>query len=149
MTIAERFLSKFEAPSPFVCWEWRGYRHPSGYGVLSKGPRGGGFTQAHRVSFEYFRGPIQDGKIVCHHCDNPGCVNPNHLFVGTIAENTKDRDLKNRQAKGERSARAVLTEDQVREIRASSLSLRKLAAIYGVGHSAISEVRLRKTWRHL
>lgn len=80
------------------CWEWTGYRLKNGYGQFRPGP--GQRTKAHRYSYELAYGPISDGMFICHHCDNPPCVRPDHLFVGTPADNSHDRDIKGRGIRG-------------------------------------------------
>jgi DNA-binding CsgD family transcriptional regulator len=87
--------------------------------------------------------------IVCHHCDNPSCVNPQHLFLGTIQDNMDDRNAKGRQARGERNAPSKLTEAQVLAIRADSRTNREVALQYGVQENTVSNIRLRKTWQHV
>jgi len=79
--------------SPDQCWEWTRSRYPTGYGHVSR-RLGGGY--AHRAAYELWVGPIPVGLIVCHSCDNPPCVNPAHLWVGTQKENIRDRDKKGR-----------------------------------------------------
>jgi len=85
-----KFLSKFVQGDPNECWEWLGSKNKGGYGN-------------HRLSYEYFIGHIPKGLCVCHKCDNPGCVNPNHLFLGTYKENMQDCKIKGRICKGEKS----------------------------------------------
>ncbi len=77
------------------CWEWQGSTR-NGYGVISKGGRNGRQLKAHRLSYEMHLGSIPEGMIVCHTCDNPICVNPGHLFVGTHKDNAVDKMNKNR-----------------------------------------------------
>lgn len=89
------------------CWLWSGFRDRAGYGRF-KGP--GNIQHAHRTSWVFERGPIPKGLFVCHHCDNPPCVNPEHLFLGTSADNTRDRDRKGRQARGERHGSRTMPE---------------------------------------
>jgi hypothetical protein len=103
------------------------------------------------LAFEFTYNVSTLGFVVCHTCDNPPCCNPRHLFKGTNAVNTADRVKKGRSSasRGERNWRAILTEEQVREIRGSALSHTELARRYGVGRTAIAAVRERKTWRHV
>lgn len=98
-----RFLSNAESSEPDWCWFWLGCRDPQGYGLLSVEGRN---KKAHRLSWEFFRGPIPDGRMVCHDCpdgDFPGCVNPHHLFVGTAEDNSHDSKRKGRTAIGDRN----------------------------------------------
>jgi hypothetical protein len=97
-------------------------------------------------------GPIPDGLCVCHACDNPPCINPEHLFLGTNASNTQDRQDKERQARGERAARSKLTEDEVREIRqlaAAGETQRSIGAHFGVTDKNVGFIVRRQTWAHV
>jgi hypothetical protein len=100
-----------------------------------------------------FRGEIPEGMHVCHKCDVPGCVNPDHLFLGTPADNAADKVRKGRQQrlsfKGEANGCARLTEADVRAIRASNLKGIELSQIYNIARGAISQIRNRKAWRHV
>ena len=88
---AERFFSKVKYSDG--CWEWQAYKSPKGYGYFGVKQK---TMRAHRWAYEYFREPLF-GLHCCHHCDNPSCVNPFHLYAGTNADNTRDRDSKGRQ----------------------------------------------------
>lgn len=151
---ADRFWKRvLRSDDPEVCWEWSGSRTPQLYGKFySRGER---YGYAHRFSYRLAFGPIPPGMHVCHRCDNPPCVNPNHLFLGTAVDNAADRDAKGRNGKvgkfGEASRTNVLTEGQVREIISlkGSLSYRKIATRYGVCYSAIKAIMDRRTWSHL
>ena len=92
ITRAERFWRKVKHGSG--CWEWQGAKVRGGYGFFWDGKRNG---VAHRYSYELAYGPIPSGKIVCHHCDNPPCVRPDHLFCGTHSDNENDKYAKGRE----------------------------------------------------
>jgi len=89
--LTERFWSKVNKTNG--CWLWTAAQNRAGYGVLN---RDGIATLAHRISYEFQHGPISGGLHVCHHCDTPACVRPDHLFLGTDATNAADRDAKRR-----------------------------------------------------
>lgn len=131
------------------CWEWTSYRAPKGYGRASYRDIG---VAAHRLSYEINVGPIPDGLMVCHKCDNPPCVRPDHLFLGTNAENQRDASrkgrLKGRHA-GELHPTARLTERDVLAIRRSRDPIRVIAQTYGIARSTVTSVRSGRSWKHL
>lgn len=131
---------------PDGCWIWRGSKTNAGYGRLF---HKGHSEYAHRFAFRMLVGPLAKGLQVCHRCDNPSCVNPNHLFSGTNKENSDDRDAKGRCQRGSGHYKARLSEDDVRRILRSDLPTSVLAALFGVSAPTISEIRHRKTWKHV
>ena len=126
------------------CWIWKGAVSNSGYGLCGSEQKK--TASAHRVSFQAFVGKIPKGKIIAHICDNTLCVNPAHLFLATHAENSADMVSKNRSARGEKCGKSKLTEEQVKFIRESNLSQRKLGAMFNVSHSNIGYVKRGATW---
>ncbi len=125
-----------------TCWLWKGTRYPTGYGRLGGGNNG---RYAHRVAYELCHGPFPQHMKILHHCDNPPCVRPDHLFLGTDADNVRDKVEKGRQG-----LTAKLTPAQVLEIRASvGLSQRALAWKYGVRKATIYYIQQRRTWKHI
>lgn len=135
------------------CWKWLGNTDSRGYGVV-KVPEGaegfsGKFTKAHRVAFYLANGYIDKDLSVCHKCDNPACVNPSHLFLGTHSDNMQDMFAKGRNVRGERCPHAKLTADDVREIRSSTLPGYVLAEKYGISANYLTQVRLGHAWEWL
>jgi len=128
------------------CWEWTKGRVEQGYGRLSVGL---GEVRAHRLSFEIAFGPIPEGLMVCHHCDNPPCCNPSHLFVGTNTDNMADMATKGRSLQGTRHHKAKLTDDDVRAIRADCRMQIEIAPAYGVTQGLIGMIKRGEVWKHL
>lgn len=149
--LAERFWEKVDTSGE--CWEWTANRYSAGYGQFSASS--GHPSLAHRIAWELTNGSIPDGMHVCHNCpggDNPACVNPAHLFLGTAADNSADMVRKARSARGEGHPSVRLTETDVRRIRALSANGVPFVAIavqFGVGHTTILNVAHRRTWRHI
>jgi len=109
---------------------------------------------AHRFSWEYFNGPIPVGLQVLHKCDNPLCINPNHLFLGTNDDNVKDKVSKNRQTKGSKNGCPSLTEEDVENMitkiyTSEFSSIKQISQIYKVDRSIISNILLGKAWTHV
>jgi hypothetical protein len=131
------------------CIEYTGTLQAAGYGVIQISKRR---TQAHRVSFELHNGPIPEGMMVRHMCDNPPCINPDHLELGGQTENMADMVERGRSLPGERQPNAKLTDEQALKI-ISRLRLgetqRSLAIEYGVSHTTIYSIASNKGWKHL
>ena len=150
--LALRFWAKVDKSNAGGCWVWTAGRTPKGYGTIRRGGNGTPKVLAHRLSYEFAYGPFPVRLMVLHSCDNPPCVNPDHLFLGTGADNAADRDWKGRGTKPPLHRRAThprakLTEEQVAEIRASSDPQYVLARRYNIGTSQISAIRNGKSWR--
>jgi hypothetical protein len=146
-----RFQTYYTPGAEDECWLWQGALHVQGYGQIKltcKRKQG----YAHRIAYELACGPIPPKKQVCHTCDNPRCVNPSHLFVGTSGDNHQDMKRKNRHLFGEKNGSAVLTERQAREIFALlplGISQRELATRYHVSQGTISKMSRGERWSHL
>lgn len=146
---ADRFWRKVDQSGD--CWLWMGSRHPQGHGY-SVIPGTGRVTYAHRVAWMLTHGDIPPGLEVCHKCDNPPCVRPDHMFLGTHLDNMRDSAAKKRHQYGERSVHAKFTEDDVRTIRrrhAAGEGITAMSREYGVYHGAISAICLRRNWKHV
>lgn len=130
------------------CWEWGGKVTKQGYGIMKINKK---YVTMHRYSYQTYIGEIPKGMLICHRCDNPKCVNPFHLFLGTHADNAQDRVLKNRSNHpvGERCAKAVLKEVEVLEIAKSDLSITDLSEKYAVSKTTIRSIKHKKSWKHL
>jgi hypothetical protein len=158
----DRFWSKVDKTE--TCWLWT-KGTTVGYGSFRL-PCGS--FLAHRISWMLVHGPIADGLFVCHHCDTPRCVRPDHLFLGTIADNVRDAASKGRMPSGdkhwthrmperrvigEQHGATPLTDDDVREIRrlyaTSTITQDALAKRYGIGQASIFHILKRHTWRHI
>lgn len=147
-TIA-RFWSKVDkSAGPEGCWLWTAGKYKDGYGQF----KAFGMCQAHRISWSLVHGAASRDVCVCHRCDVPACCNPSHLFLGTGAENTADRDAKGRQSRGERHPRAKLTEGLVvkmRELRRAGATVASLSSEFGVSIALVSLVTRGKLWSHV
>ena len=147
--LAERFWEKVEVGGQDECWTWLASTKQGGYGKIMGDD--GRFYLAHRVAYEMLIGDIPAGLLLCHRCDNPACVNPAHMFIGTQADNLKDMRSKGRGNPpcGTRHPRARLTEQLVTQIRSDLRSHRQLAKVLGISKSAIGMAKAGVTWKHV
>lgn len=136
------------------CWIWTGFRHPRrGHGMLCRSSNNISKTYyAHRFLWESLNGRIPEGMCLCHKCDNPPCVNPDHLFLGTRADNNKDMVNKGRQVKGCNNGKSKIDETDVKLIK-FLLSLgnyqRVIADWFNVSDNVISDVKTGRCWSHV
>ncbi len=141
--LADRFWPKVEKRANGECWPWLGHLSSRGYGQIRTGLSGDRRETAHRASWRLAHGQVPSDLFVCHRCDNPPCVNPAHLFLGTTQENTADRHTKGRSLRGAEHGSAKLTDAQVAEIRELWLwgsQGKALAIRFGVSQSLISGI---------
>ena len=154
-TLAEKVGPERYKIVPSGCWEWKLYKNPLGYGVVSFGKRGQPkrITGAHRLSWIVYRGSIPDGLCVLHKCDNPSCINPDHLFLGTNADNMRDMAAKGRTRvlRGQQVGTAKLFPRQVRKIKQlfGILNDCQIARAFEVSDSLIWNIRKGISWRHV
>jgi hypothetical protein len=165
---SERFWAKVNKGGPVPshqpelgpCWVWTAKTNHDGYGQIREGGEGTPFLQAHRANWVFANGPIPDGLWVLHRCDNPLCVRPAHLFLGTASDNTRDAMRKGRMAIGEANSRAKLSDSDVVLIRHKyQLALaagrrhreivRSLAPEFEISERSIEGIVNGETWRHV
>jgi hypothetical protein len=146
----DRLKAKVSVNEETGCWMWTASVNTNGYGQFRYQGRP---WQAHRASWLLHNGDIPEGLYVLHRCDTPLCVNPDHLFLGSQSDNLLDAVGKNRwnsgRLSGEEHGRSLVNEDDVRAIRASTETIRKLAAQYGISVGAIQHIRKRRSWQHV
>lgn len=144
MTVEQRFWNKVVKSSN--CWKWTGAKFRGGYGNY----RG---NCAHRFSYELKNGKIPKGLVACHTCDNPICVNPEHIFIGTHAQNVLDKVRKGRHPIGSKTYNSKLNEKLVIEIRKKytprKYSMYRLSKEYKVSVMVICDIIHRKRWKHV
>ena len=152
---SENFFAKISKDGPLIlktrCWVWFGSKDSDGYGAFWIANKK---WRTHRFSYQFHFSSIPKGQCVCHRCDNPCCVNPSHLFIGTFSDNNRDRMKKgrNRDQRGERHNMVKLTESQVLEIRSRPYYrgiTYALAKEFGVKPTTICLIRHGKIWKHL
>lgn len=150
-SILQRFQDKYIPEPNSGCWLWTANCIRGGYGGMFGDKK---TARAHKISYELYKGIIPNGLHVCHRCDTRSCVNPDHLFLGTAAENTADMMRKNRGKrpilKGYESGRSKLTPNQLNEIRLAlnnGISGRSLSIKYNVSDTAISRIKSGKTYK--
>jgi len=155
-TVEERFWPKVDKRRKDECWPWKAHKNPRGYGAFHLWVDGKWTVRyASRVSWMIHFGDIPDGMSVLHKCDNPECTNPDHLFLGTQADNARDMANKGRALRGERATSRKLTEKQVLKIRGrykgrgKGITQAKLAGEYGVTFQQISRITRRTRWKHI
>lgn len=151
LDLAARIFNRHTVNPVTGCWEWSGSRTSRGYGRF-KIPTGK-IMLAHRASYMVHKGEIPSGLYICHHCDNPCCINPDHLFAGTNADNMADCARKGRSAGlrniGQVNGRSVISEIDAKVIAKSAEPHKVLAQRYGVSRSTITHLKTGRTWRHI
>lgn len=155
--IKERFFDKVSPEPMSGCWLWTGAPSDNTKtGQYGRFRMNGKQRRAHRASWELFRGKIPEGMHVLHRCDNPVCVNPDHLFIGTNSDNVADRVEKHRSGNkphiGENHPMRRLSEENVRSIRSRYFmgeAGKNLSIEFGVSRSAVSEIVNFRKWRHV
>lgn len=136
-----KFWAKVDRRGYDKCWPWTGLINDKGYGLY-------GNDRAHRLVWKLFFGPIGNGLFICHRCDNPPCVNPLHLFLGTPAENSTDMVKKGRVDRSSAKI-GVATLYEIRRRLATGESQYSIAKDFGVSRSAVEHIKLGTTWKNV
>ncbi len=142
----DRFNEKFVVDEVTHCWNWVAGKARGGYGMFWFE---GKTMPAHRWAYNYWMGSIPLNQFVCHACDNPSCVNPNHLWTGTSMDNVSDMVLKIRQAKGSKQGLSKLLEQQIKSIRSDKRLQKAIAKEFGIHQTQVSNIKTRKQWGHI
>ena len=150
-TFVLRFWSRIKIGGPKVCWPWMRGKNPCGYGEMNWN---GKPWLAHRIAYTLKVGPIPKGLCVLHRCDNPGCCNFQHLWLGTPLDNNRDREAKGRgnPQKGEQNYGAKLTRFNVvtiRKLSANRIPHATIAERFGINRHYVSLVVCKKRWKHV
>jgi hypothetical protein len=153
-SLEQRFMEKVHPEPMSGCWLWGGCIDSKGYGQIRRGANTLGVAQATAVSLGLRGVVVPAGMVVCHRCDNPPCVNPDHLFIGTHKDNSDDKIRKGRgnPVKGVGHYQARITDSDVISIRRAykgGATLKELSATYGLNTSAIGHVVVGRTWKHV
>lgn len=148
-SLVQRFYEKIKVNSETGCWEWTAYKSVDGYGRMPVNRKS---KEAHRVSWQLHFGEIPDGQSVCHKCDNPKCVNPSHLFLGSHADNMIDKINKRRQSRGQSCAQSKLNNKLVETIRfcyKKGFTQTEIASYLNMSQGTISRVVRGEAWTHV
>jgi len=145
-SLKDRFLDKVHPEPMSGCWLWGAAADENGYGRINVDGR---ISLSHRVSYSLFCGAVADNDCVLHKCDNPSCVNPEHLWLGDRKDNADDMHAKNRHIYGERHVHHKLKECDAVQIKDSNETLAVLADRFGVSISLVSAIRNGRRWKHL
>ena len=147
-TLEQKFFSKVQVTDG--CWLWTGAVSGRGYGQFGVNRR---LVGAHRLSYEMHFGVIPAGQLVCHKCDTPRCVRPDHLFLGTYQDNADDKVRKGRHPVGSRSSSSKISDDDVVQMRSlhatGEYSYKTLSKKFGVTKGNVAFIILRKSWNHI
>ena len=151
-SLKKRYWPKVTVLGPDECWEWRAKAtHPHGYGRMTAGR--GTHLKAHHIGWALENGPIPEDLCVLHKCDNPGCSNPKHLFLGTMLDNMQDKIAKGRAGNityysGEEHCRSKLTDDERRRIAADNRSATEIADEFSISYRTVYRIRRNEMWAH-
>lgn len=150
--LAERLWRRVVIGTPDECWPWTGYKSHQGYGRI--GGLGRDLQLCHRVAYELTYGPIPDNVAVLHHCDNPPCCNPAHLFLGDNQDNVDDKMEKGRfvPMKGETNGSSKFTKEtiiEIRNLRAAGMTFAAISKICGVSKSHVKRIAKHQAWVHI
>ena len=140
----ERFEAKFKVGDKDECWPWLAGRESRGYGTFKVN---GKMKKAHRMSYELYKGPLSEGLMVLHSCDNHQCVNPSHLFLGTAKNNTQDMMQKGRHWGGHKLNDLIVAE--IKRMLIDAFSIDEIALTFNVNRSTIERINRGDTWSHV
>jgi HNH endonuclease len=152
--LSETFFHRFwkKVTKQGECWVWIGGKNENGYGVIGRGRDGWGLIKAHRASWVLHNGPIPDGLCVLHHCDNPPCVRPDHLFLGDHVDNGQDASAKGRMHQGNDHWNIKISDEQVTELRflykRHSKNQKMLAEKFGISVFTLRRICYGTTRKH-